>query len=122
MTVCAKKGGLVVLEDFDLPEQSVTERLNSALEPLPSFSLPEDITLQLLDNENQIEIALPKTFGVIATVRFFYLEEFHPNEQLEIFDEFLRSHKEYQSFSYLLEPPTHQHGAWDPDEPHACSP
>ena len=34
----------LVLEDFNLPSQAVTERLNSVLEPDPTFSLTEDIS------------------------------------------------------------------------------
>ena len=43
-TRAVKTGCPVILEDFDFPSQSVTERLNSVLEPDPSFSVSEDVT------------------------------------------------------------------------------
>lgn len=40
-----KQSYRLILEDYDLCPQSVTERFNSILEAEPTFSLPEDITL-----------------------------------------------------------------------------
>jgi MoxR-like ATPase len=45
VTRAIKLGRILLLEGFDLPEASVTERLNSLLEPTPFFSLTEDFTL-----------------------------------------------------------------------------
>ena len=45
VTRAAKQGQLLLLEDFDSPSQAVTERLNSLLEPEPSFLVAEDITV-----------------------------------------------------------------------------
>lgn len=44
VTSAVKRGQLLLLENFDLPNQAVAERLNSLLEPTPSFSITEDIT------------------------------------------------------------------------------
>ena len=40
-----KLGYKLILEDYDLCPQSVTERFNSILETEPTFTLPEDVTL-----------------------------------------------------------------------------
>lgn len=45
VTASVKRGQLLLIEDFDLPNQAVVERLNSLLEPSPSFSITEDITM-----------------------------------------------------------------------------
>lgn len=44
VALAAVLGRTLVLEDFNLPSQAVTERLNSLLEPDPSFTLTEDTT------------------------------------------------------------------------------
>jgi len=61
-TKAVKKGGIILLEDFDLPNQAVTERLNSLLEPDPTFSVTEDITLQ------NASVPVATTFQLFATV------------------------------------------------------
>ena len=45
VTRAIKLAGMLLLESFDLPAASVTERLNSLLEPTPFFSLTEDFTV-----------------------------------------------------------------------------
>jgi MoxR-like ATPase len=70
VTEAAKLGRAVLLEDFNLPSQAVTERLNSLLEPSPSFSVTEDITIaHSADKEvdNIQNVQLPLTFQVFAT-------------------------------------------------------
>ncbi|CAF5029359.1 unnamed protein product, partial [Rotaria sp. Silwood1] len=47
VTTTAKQGAILFLEDLDLPSQAVIERLNSMLEPSPTFALTEDITSQV---------------------------------------------------------------------------
>ncbi|CAF1537809.1 unnamed protein product, partial [Rotaria sordida] len=44
VTRAVKLGQPILIEDFDLANQAATERLNSLLEPTPSFSVTEDIT------------------------------------------------------------------------------
>ncbi|CAF1634116.1 unnamed protein product [Rotaria magnacalcarata] len=44
VTRAIKLGHPILIEDFDLANQAATERLNSLLEPTPSFSVTEDIT------------------------------------------------------------------------------
>jgi MoxR-like ATPase len=70
VTKAAKSGGVLFLEDFDLPTQGVTERLNSLLEPTPTFTLTEDVTLDSLVGGagSELQIALPPSFQVFATV------------------------------------------------------
>lgn len=54
-----------VVEDYDICPQSVTERLNSALETDPSFTIPEDVSYTG-DNAERLEI--PKEgYAFIAT-------------------------------------------------------
>ncbi|CAF0973740.1 unnamed protein product [Adineta steineri] len=62
----AKCGGILFLEDLDLPNQAVIERLNSMLEPNPSLKLTEDITRRTEKNED--EIPLSKNFQIFASV------------------------------------------------------
>ena len=57
-----KLGKMVLLEDFDLPSQAVTERLNSLLELERSFNAVEDIT-----SENA-EINISLKFQLFANV------------------------------------------------------
>ncbi|WIA29986.1 hypothetical protein OEZ86_000084 [Tetradesmus obliquus] len=64
VTRAAKAGSLLLLEDFDGPSQAVTERLNSLLEPEPSFAASEDITL----GPGGADVVLPPSFQVFATV------------------------------------------------------
>ncbi|CAF4262361.1 unnamed protein product, partial [Rotaria sp. Silwood2] len=66
VTTAAKRGGILFLEDIDLPSQAIIERLNSMLEPSPTFALTEDITSQ--SNNGQLEVNLPKQFQVFASV------------------------------------------------------
>eukprot|EP01127_Copromyxa_protea_P008978 TRINITY_DN2080_c0_g1_i4.p1 TRINITY_DN2080_c0_g1~~TRINITY_DN2080_c0_g1_i4.p1 ORF type:complete len:7466 (-),score=1064.85 TRINITY_DN2080_c0_g1_i4:44-22441(-) len=69
ITRAAKAGCLLFLEDFNLPYQSVTERLNSMLEPSPTFALTEDVTLHSLESDaDDLQIDLPSSFQVFATV------------------------------------------------------
>ena len=56
-----KRGGVAVLEDFDLPSQAVTERLNSLFEPAPEFFLTEDIS------RAEKQVAVPSSCQVFAT-------------------------------------------------------
>ena len=58
----------LVLEDFNLPSQAVTERLNSVLEPEPTFSLTEDIS-RTCGNEGAggQNISVLSSFQVFAT-------------------------------------------------------
>lgn len=60
VTRAAKAGSLLLLEDFDGPSQAVTERLNSLLEPEPSFAASEDITL----GPGGADVVLPPSFQV----------------------------------------------------------
>jgi midasin (ATPase involved in ribosome maturation) len=60
VTRAAKQGSLLLLEDFDAPSQAVTERLNSLLEPEPSFAVSEDITL----GSGGADVLLPASFQV----------------------------------------------------------
>lgn len=64
VTQAAKQGSMLFLEDFDAPSQAVTERLNSLLEPEPSFAVSEDITLGAAG----ADVHLPPSFQV--TVKF----------------------------------------------------
>ena len=43
LTSSIQNGGVILLEDFDLPQQSVTERCNSLFEPDPEFYLAVSI-------------------------------------------------------------------------------
>ena len=64
----------ILLEDFDLPSQAVTERLNSLLETDPTFSISEDITIAKVaagehgNRQANSSIPLPDSFQVFATV------------------------------------------------------
>ena len=53
---------VLLLEDFDLPSQAVTERLNSLLETEPSFSVTEDLTRKYHD------VKILPQFQLVATV------------------------------------------------------
>ncbi|CAF4763759.1 unnamed protein product, partial [Rotaria sp. Silwood1] len=66
VTMAAKRGGILFLEDLDLPSQAVIERLNPMLEPSPKFALTEDITSQA--GKGQLDIALSNDFQVFASV------------------------------------------------------
>ena len=61
---CVKQGKQILLEDFNLPSQAMTERLNSLLEPDRSFTLTEDIT----GNIDISEISIAESFQVFATI------------------------------------------------------
>jgi hypothetical protein len=60
VSCAAKQGKLLLLEDFDSPSQATTERLNSLLEPEPSFALTEDIT----QGADGVDVLLPLSFQV----------------------------------------------------------
>lgn len=60
VTVAAKQGLLLCIEDFDSPSQAVTERLNSLLEPERTFAITEDITL----GPGGADVELPASFQV----------------------------------------------------------
>ena len=62
VTQAAKLGHPLFLEDFDLPSQAATERLNSLLESEPTFAVTEDVT------HADTSIQLPPTFQVFASV------------------------------------------------------
>ena len=66
VTMAAKRGGILFLEDLDLPSQAVIERLNSMLEPSPTFALTEDITSQA--GKGQLDIVLSNNFQIFASV------------------------------------------------------
>ncbi|CAF1151526.1 unnamed protein product, partial [Rotaria sordida] len=66
VTTAAKQGAILFLEDLDLPSQAVIERLNSMLEPSPTFALTEDITSQV--DKGQLDINLPNYFQIFASV------------------------------------------------------
>lgn len=59
VTKAVRRGSMLLLEDFDAPSQAVTERLNSMLEPEPTFAVTEDITLS-----GNAEVPLPPGFQV----------------------------------------------------------
>ena len=67
ITECVKQGKQILLEDFNLPSQAMTERLNSLLEPDRSFTLTEDITGNFDDTEIG-EIKISDDFQVFATI------------------------------------------------------
>ncbi|CAF3506451.1 unnamed protein product [Rotaria sp. Silwood1] len=73
----AKRGGILFLEDLDLPSQAVIERLNSMLEPDSTLTLTEDVTA--LSDKGQLEISLSKDFQIFATVH-----QEHPYESLKL--------------------------------------
>ncbi|CAF5184286.1 unnamed protein product, partial [Rotaria magnacalcarata] len=69
VTIAAKQSGILFLEDLDLPSQAVIERLNSMLEPSPTFALTEDIISQRNDNtKGQLDIQLLSNFQIFASV------------------------------------------------------
>ncbi len=77
ITSAVKRGQLLLIEDFDLPNQAVVERLNSLLEPSPSFSITEDITISPSDPEDTDQsqqsgpgqsVPILPSFQVFATV------------------------------------------------------
>ncbi|CAF4794749.1 unnamed protein product, partial [Rotaria sp. Silwood1] len=69
VTMTAKQGGIIFLEDLDLPSQAVIERLNSILEPSPTFALTEDITSQTNDKtKGQLDIKILPQFQIFASV------------------------------------------------------
>ncbi|GMH42187.1 hypothetical protein BSKO_10106 [Bryopsis sp. KO-2023] len=62
-------GQVLVIEDYDACLQSVTERLNSLLEPDPVFSLPEDVTASSSGSMKSSELIVPKeSLQILATV------------------------------------------------------
>jgi hypothetical protein len=63
LTTAAMLACPVLLEDLDQPNQAVTERANCMLEPNPSFSLAEDVSL-----EGNTAVPLLAGFQVFATV------------------------------------------------------
>ena len=67
ITESVKQGKQILLEDFNLPSQAMTERLNSLLEPDRSFTLTEDITGNL-DGSGIGEIEISEDFQVFATI------------------------------------------------------
>jgi hypothetical protein len=60
VTLAAKQGGLLLLEDWDAPSQAITERLNSLLEPERTFLVSEDITV----GPAGADVTLPDSFQV----------------------------------------------------------
>ena len=70
LTTSIQNGGVVLLEDFDLPPQSVTERCNSLFEPDPEFYLAEDISREKTVAGKKVDarkIDVPPSFQVFAT-------------------------------------------------------
>ena len=70
LTTSIQNGGVILLEDFDLPPQSVTERCNSLFEPDPDFYLAEDISREKVVNGKKVDarkIDVPPSFQVFAT-------------------------------------------------------
>ena len=65
VTQAAKLGQPLFLEDFDMPSQAATERLNSLLESEPTFAVTEDVTNADAQTTN---ISLPASFQVFASV------------------------------------------------------
>ena len=68
VTQAAKMGRPLFLEDFNLPSQAATERLNSLLEAEPSFAVNEDITAHAISGPQAAEVQLPSSFQVFASV------------------------------------------------------
>lgn len=68
VTQAAKMGRPLFLEDFNLPSQAATERLNSLLEAEPSFAVSEDITAHAISGPQAAEVQLPPSFQVFASV------------------------------------------------------
>ncbi|CAF1101764.1 unnamed protein product, partial [Didymodactylos carnosus] len=66
VTIAVKRGGILFLEDLDLPSQAVIERLNCMLEPSPTFALTEDITSHA--EKGQLDITLSNQFQIFASV------------------------------------------------------
>ena len=64
VTIASKQSRPLFLEDYDLPSQAVTERLNSLLEPEPHLCIQED----LMSNGQDNTIELQEGFQVIATI------------------------------------------------------
>ena len=67
-TQAAKMGRPLFLEDFDLPSQAATERLNSLLESEPTFAVNEDITAHAISGAQAAVVKLPSGFQVFASV------------------------------------------------------
>lgn len=70
LTCAAKQSHPILLEDFDHPSQAVTERLNSLLEPTPTFAITEDITIseEASGEGNADGVRLGVGFQVFATI------------------------------------------------------
>jgi len=78
VTLSAKLGKLLVLEDYDAPSQAVTERLNSLFESTPYFAVTEDFSISALVEGQAASgsdlpplhaaVALPADLTIIATV------------------------------------------------------
>ena len=68
ITEAVKYGRLLFLEDFDLPSQAVTERLNSLLENNPKFNLIEDIHSNSVNSSYPKSFNISKQFQIIASV------------------------------------------------------
>jgi MoxR-like ATPase len=68
-TRAARLGEVVVLEDFNAPSQSVTERLNSALETERTLNLVEDVSIVARNASVNInQIRLLDSFLIFATI------------------------------------------------------
>jgi len=65
VTKAAKLGQPLFLEDFDMPSQAATERLNSLLESEPTFAVTEDVTYA---DAQTASVSLPTSFQVFASV------------------------------------------------------
>lgn len=65
VTKAAKLGQPLFLEDFDMPSQAATERLNSLLESEPTFAVTEDVTYA---DAQTASVSLPASFQVFASV------------------------------------------------------
>jgi len=73
VTHAVKVGSILVLEDFDVPSQSITERLNSLLETEPSFNVTEDSSTEY----TKVKILVGTQ--IIATVH-----KSHPNQKVHL--------------------------------------
>ena len=69
VTTAVRQGGLLVLEDLDLPSASVSERLNSLWETEPFFNVSEDFTVN--DDSGHcsldLSVAVLPSMHIIAT-------------------------------------------------------
>ncbi|CAF1367770.1 unnamed protein product, partial [Rotaria sordida] len=68
VTRAAKYGGILFLEDLNLPSQAAIERLNSMFESIPTFTLTEDITC---NSEHQHEKIGQLNIQILSNLQIF---------------------------------------------------